>query len=217
MRAPKRHDVSGQVFGRLTATADSESRARRRIYWRCLCECGNEKWVLVDALKAGCTRSCGCLNDEVRRITKHGGTVGGVHTPEYASWHSMIQRCTNPNNRRWNRYGGRGITVCQRWLDSFAAFFEDMGPRPVDMSLERKHNDRGYNPENCEWALRSKQARNTSRNRFFTHDGVTLCLDDWVARTGIAHATLHHRLSIWPVEKALTEPVRGRKATDDSL
>lgn len=209
MREPRRADVAGQSFGRLTVTEDSEIRGRRRVYWRCVCQCGTEKWVLVDALKAGATKSCGCLNDEVRRTPIHGATLHGRHTPEYATWRSMIQRCENPKNRKWHRYGGRGVQVCEAWRSDFRTFLRDMGPRPEGMSLERQDNNLGYEPGNCKWVTSSEQNRNTSRNRFFTFQGETLCLADWVKRLGIPHATLHHRLTVWPVEKALSTPRKG--------
>lgn len=214
MRGQNKSDLAGSVFGRLTATSRSETRGRHRVYWLCACQCGNEKWVIADALKSGGTRSCGCLNDETPRTPIHGATLNGTHTPEYASWHSMIQRCTNPNNQRWPRYGGRGITVCEAWLNDFREFLKDMGPRPDGMSLERKNNDFGYGPGNCQWATLEDQARNTSRNRFFTFNGETLCLKDWTDRLGIPHATLHHRLKIWTVERAFTTP---RKACREEV
>lgn len=208
MYKPKMDVLAGLVFGRLTATTKCEIRGRRRTYWLCHCLCGEDKWVISDALKTGATRSCGCLNDEARRTPKHGGTINAKHTPEYATWHSMKQRCTNPTNRRFNRYGGRGIVVCPQWMNSFPRFLADMGPRPLSTSLDRIDNDGNYSPDNCRWAANILQSRNTSRNRFFTLNGETLCLADWSKRTGIAHATLHHRLKIWSVERALTEPVK---------
>lgn len=202
-------DLALRVFGRLTATNQAEKRGRNRMYWLCRCSCGREKWVIADALKSGATKSCGCLNDEVRRSLVHGESArdGGAASPTYNSWHSMKQRCTNPSDDRFSQYGGRGITVCERWM-KFDNFLADMGEKPPRMSIDRIDNNGNYQPDNCRWANAAVQSRNTSRNRFFTFQGETLCLDDWSRKLNIPHTTLHTRLRKWPVERALTEPVR---------
>lgn len=214
MRGPRAHDLTNQVFSRLTVTARHEIRGRRRVYWMCACVCGSLKWVIADALKSGATQSCGCLNKEILREGKHGATRDGAHTPEYASWHSMKQRCENPSNDRYPRYGGRGISVCAEWAASFEQFLADMGSRPPNTSLERRENNEGYSPSNCEWATPRAQSRNTSRNRMYTHDGLTLCIADWCQRTGLPHATLHARLARWPVDRALTEANHNPRKKD---
>lgn len=203
------HDLSGLKFGRFTVTDKHEIRGRRRSYWLCICECGTTKWVMAQALKSGGTKSCGCLNDESRKASAtHGATRGGKHSLEYTSWHSMKQRCTNQKNTKFSRYGARGIDICPQWIDNFDQFLCDMGPRPSPKhTLERKDNNRGYSPDNCEWATKAKQNRNHSRNRFYTFQGETLCIEDWCKRTGIPHATLHWRIANWPLERALTQPL----------
>jgi hypothetical protein len=129
----------------------------------CRCECGTEKRVGVDNLRKGRSRSCGCIRREqvIERNTSHGQS----QTSEYWIWKAMIQRCTNPRDQRWNDYGGRGITVCKRWRDSFEAFYADMGPRPAGLTLERVNNDEGYSPENCKWATYEEQSRNQRPRR----------------------------------------------------
>jgi hypothetical protein len=207
-----REDVSGRTFGRLTVTGQSEIRGRCRVYWLCICSCSKEKWIIVDALKAGGTKSCGCLNDEVRQILHHGHAARTGHpaSPEYTAWHSMKQRCQNPRNDKTHLYGGKGVQVCQEWSDNFIAFLEDMGPRPPGSTLERRNSNGHYEPGNCVWATYAEQNRNHSRNRWITFRGETLCLADWVARTGIPHATLSNRLKRWSLERALTEPRHHR-------
>lgn len=182
------------------------------MYWLCDCSCGGQKWVIADALKSGATRSCGCLNNEVRKAGRHGGSADGTHTAEYNSWHSMKQRCKNPTDDCYAQYGGRGIEVCPRWDEDFAMFLSDMGRRPDGMSLERINNNGHYQPGNCEWATPFKQSRNTSRNRLYTFNGETMCIADWCIRNGISHATLHHRIKHWPLSRALTEPVNKQYA-----
>jgi len=114
-----------------------------------------------------------------------------------------------PSDRAY--YAGRGITVCDRWRDSFVAFYEDMGPKPSPAhSLDRIDNDKGYEPGNCRWATRTEQMRNTRANRWITFAGETLTLADWSERLGIHKETLTRRLETWSVEEAMTRPVRGR-------
>lgn len=122
----------------------------------------------------------------------------------------MKDRCHNPNSPAFDRYGGRGIRVCERWRDSFANFFTDMGPRPTPKhSLDRIDNSGNYKPENCRWATDVEQAQNMRKNRFLTHDGRTLCASEWARVIGVKPGTLERRLNAgWSVERALTEPLR---------
>lgn len=158
----------------------------------CQCDCGKTLQVAVKHLVSGHTRSCGCLSCEqcgtLRR--RH----GMWNTPEFWIWHSMKQRCLNPNTEGYHLYGGRGIQVCDRWLD-FANFITDMGQRPSSKhTIERNNSDGDYEPSNCRWATTKEQARNRSTNRKFTMDAQTLCLTDWATRTGIKFQTLKQRL-----------------------
>jgi hypothetical protein len=134
-------------------------------------------------------------------------THGRTLTPEYKVWRGVIQRCTNPKCPSWARYGGRGITVCERWRE-FENFLEDMGERPSGAHMiERTNNDGDYEPSNCEWATRPKQYRNRHDNRMLTHNGETLCLTDWATRGKLSVQALHYRLRKgWSMEDALTTP-----------
>lgn len=137
---------------------------------------------------------------------RHGHT--NPPSPEYRTWLHIKHRCLNPANKRWDRYGGRGITVCDRWKDSFENFLGDMGLRPSpDHQIERIDNDGDYTPENCTWATRADQARNRRRTRLVTWDGRTMCLKDWAAELGIRYRTLHARIVDygWSVERAFTK------------
>jgi hypothetical protein len=126
----------------------------------------------------------------------------------------MIDRCTDSKRHDWHRYGGRGITVCQRWRNSYESFFADMGPRPSPQhSIDRIDNDGNYEPGNCRWATTLEQGSNKSNNRLLTFDGQTLTIAQWARKLGIPVGTLNLRISHynWPVERALTQPVRRRR------
>lgn len=165
-----KHDPNPQPFwhmkyGRLTTR--TMFRQGYRKYWVCVCDCGNVVARREDALKAGDSASCGCLHAELNKVraVKHGGTGNGRWTPEYTTWKGMLSRCRNPRSRSWENYGGRGITVDDRWASSFQNFLDDMGPRPDGHSIERINNDAGYSKENCKWATRTEQNNNTRRSR----------------------------------------------------
>lgn len=170
------HDLAGLVFGRLTAidrVVSPDGYAR----WRCSCSCGGSKVARAQTLRNGRTRSCGCLSKEVAaaRVTTHGDTSNRSTTPEYRSYASMKNRCRNPNHHEFHRYGGRGIAICERWLESFGAFLEDMGRKPdPSFTIDRIDNDKGYEPGNCRWASRKHQNRNSSLSKqVLASDGRT--------------------------------------------
>lgn len=164
---PTMIDISGQRFGRLTAVCATEKNARGTFLWRCACDCGGVKVVSGAALRAGKTRSCGCLLPDIIRATKttHGHSKKNNVTTEYKIWGSMRKRCENKNASNYERYGGRGVTVCERW-HSFENFLADMGSRPFHgAELDRKDNDGPYSPDNCQWATPSANSRNRRSGR----------------------------------------------------
>lgn len=157
----KRSIAPGVVFGRWHVTSKGESRTTpggtTKPYWLCTCTCGEVREVRAEHLASGRSISCGCHKREAAAIQKL--THGGRLTKLYDVWTQMIQRCHNPRNKRFSDYGGRGITVCERWRD-FAIFRDDMGEPPTGKSIERNNNDAGYSPDNCRWATPLEQAKN---------------------------------------------------------
>lgn len=198
-------DMTGQRFGRLTAITEAGHDQRRRTLWLCACSCGTETIVAGGDLRRGHTSSCGCLMREISAANGRASVIHGMYgTPTYLSWQSMRARCLNPNAISYPRYGGRGITVDQRWA-GFEQFYADMGVRPDGTSLDRLDSNGPYNPSNCRWATAKEQARNKRTNRLLTYRGVTLAACEWAERAGINRNTLYARLRKgWSVERALS-------------
>lgn len=163
-------------------------------------------------LVRGLSTSCGCYVKELN--TRHGhDRKQKQRTTEYSIWSSMVQRCRNPKHKAYPSYGGRGIAVCARWAESFEAFLADVGARPSKRyTLDRRDNNRGYEPGNVRWATRKEQQRNRRNQRLLTFNGETRCLTEWAELRGMTAAVLATRLRLrWSVERALTEPVRPTK------
>jgi hypothetical protein len=139
---------------------------------------------------------------------KRHGQAGQRPSPEWNAWQGMKGRCYCPNTTQFSRYGGRGITVCDRWRDDFGAFLADMGPKPTPAhELDRIDSDGNYEPNNCRWATRTQQSRNTARNRFIEFLGERLCVAEWAERLGVPYERLLGRLERgWPIEQALMAP-----------
>lgn len=212
-KQPRQHDYSpGTRFGRLTVIRELE-HVNRRIRLLCKCDCGNEFITMAQSLIARpyATVSCGCRKIEWLlehpRITHNKSNSGLYHV-----WSGMIARCCDVGNKRYKDYGGRGITVCERWMN-IENFCEDMGARPLGKSLDRIDNCRGYYPENCKWSTRSEQQRNRRTNHLITWNEKTQCVGAWAEEIGTTFTNLNTRLMRgWSVERALTEPIHHKTA-----
>lgn len=203
----------GQRFGRLVSVGPTPVRKYGTSCWIFQCDCGSVVISRPRDVVIGHQKSCGCLHAEAigHRAASHGHAKGYTRTPTYLCWHNMRRRCEYAPHPQYMAYGGRGITVCQRW-QVFENFLADMGERPRrGLSLERRDNDRGYEPGNCEWATRATQSRNKRTNRFVQFNGLNLCATDWAKKIGINANTLIRRLRVWPIERALTAPSTRKK------
>lgn len=203
-------DLAGQKFGRLLVIENVGKNKWKNRQWLCQCDCGKKSVVTTSNLNSGTTISCGCFNRE--KSTIHGHYKNNKESPTYTSWNHMMDRCKNPKHLHYHRYGGRGITVCKRWI-KFKNFLEDMGERPEGLTLDRRNNDRGYYPKNCRWATNIQQNRNRRNNVLITFNNRTKCLPDWAEEFGIDCERLRQRISVlnWSIEKALTTPVAKRR------
>lgn len=182
-------DRTGHVFGRWTAL----SRISGQRKWLCRCECGTIRAVSTSHLRQGKSKSCGCLDKEL--ASARAKTHGMSKTPEYGAWRNMRDRCSNPNTSHYECYGGRGISICDRWMNSFENFFEDMGPRPSPRhSIDRIDVNGNYEPANCRWATVVQQRRNTRVNRIVSYLGKEMCLAEAAELSGISKDTLSMRL-----------------------
>ena len=202
-------NLSGQKFGRWTVLEFSDI-TKNKYYWNCICDCGSVKRVASSSLKSEGTKSCGCWKKE--RQLKHGQAKFGLTTKIYKTWRDMKDRCNNPNNTAYKNYGGRGIKVCVRWLESFENFYADVGDCPLGMSLDRKDNNGDYTPKNWRWATSRGQNNNRRDNHWVPFRGERKTIAQWERDLGMSKDTLKSRLNKygWSIERALTTSVRRR-------
>lgn len=206
-------DIAGQTFGRLTVLEYTRS-VNASAWWKCLCACGKEVEIEGYAMRSGHTQSCGCLHSEqlARRNSSHKQATRKKRHPLYSIWKAMKKRCYNSHGEHWKSYGGKGVTVCERWKHSFPNFLADMGERPDGFSLDRIDNGGDYTPDNCRWATWTQQANNRSSNRILEFNGISQNVNAWAISLGVPSQRLRDRLhSGWTVERTLTTPSKNDK------
>jgi hypothetical protein len=189
--------LENKRFGRLTVLKRDINSVKRIPKWICQCDCGVVKSIKGSSLTTGVTKSCGCL--QIGSAEKHGASKKGQRTVEYDTWLRIKDRCYNARNKHFKNYGGRGIVVCDRWLESFENFLEDMGLRPCNYSIDRfPNNDGNYEPSNCRWATKKEQEKNKRTNRYIEHNGKKLTITDWSKIIGISQQWLGKKLKTIP-------------------
>lgn len=195
--SPWAKDERGKSYGRLTVV-EVAGKQGGQLLWLCQCECGNLTKVTGGDLRRGTTVSCGCYRKSA------GGMIGST---EYRTWKEMKRRCYNKNNPDYHNYGGRGIVICDKWRESFTAFYADMGPKPFpEATIDRIDNDGNYEPSNCRWASPMEQGANMRKNRWITYNGETLHVRAWARKLGIPHCTILQRLNRgWTADQILSK------------
>ena len=219
-------DLTNQRFGRLVVIERTEIGNAKRPKWLCKCDCGSYKVVSSAHLRHGDTRSCGCLRREevsrrsaaiARRIGKNNKTHGMRGTRLYYIWCGIKRRCLNPNSKPYDRYGGRGITICDEWKNDFMNFYNwaMANGYQENLTIDREDNNGNYEPSNCRWVTMKVQANNrrkakySSRTHCLEFNGEIHSLMEWSRITGINYGTLQRRMELgWSTEKALTTPVK---------
>lgn len=194
------NDLTGRRFGRLIVLGPTDRRYCGNIIWRCRCDCGNEIERPGSMLLRKQTSSCGCYARDYHYVH------GGKDTPEYEIWCAVKKRCLNPNDTAYRYYGGRGITICDRWKNSFASFIEDMGKRPSkEHSIDRIDDNKGYEPGNCRWATRIEQMNNVRTNHRIDVYGESLTIEQAARKYGLNSRTLYYRvIKGWDLEEAVS-------------
>lgn len=192
---PRAVDLTGQRFGRLTviefAGHVAAGRERKRT-WLCRCDCGASIQVIAGSLRTSNTISCGCVHKEIvgARFRTHGASNGQDGTRTYSAWLAMKARCTYPQHIGWADYGGRGITVCDRWASSYEAFLADMGPCPPGHTTDRENCNGNYEPGNCRWLPGHLQARNTRKTVRVVYNGEAIPLISACEATGLRYGSI---------------------------
>lgn len=208
-------DLTGMQFGWWTVLhRGARPSTDNGHFWQCRCRCGVEREVASGPLTKGRSISCGCYVRARNSINNR--RHGWRNHPLYKRWRQMIRRCHNPKDLRYSAYGGKGITVCDRWRKSLADFVEDMGmPVSLKLTIDRIDNCHGYEPGNCRWTTYRVQARNRGNTPRFSYRGITASAAEWEDIVGIdSNIIRSRRRNGWPIEKILTTPVNAYRPSD---
>lgn len=192
---PKALKLEGKKFTRLLVLARVENDRKGDSRWLCLCDCGNKTIVRGYHLTSGRIRSCGCIKKEMLSTRENAHHKSGTRL--YSIWAAIKGRCFNSNHKNYDRYKGRGITMCNEWKDDFMAFYNWAIENDYKncLTIERINNDGNYSPSNCRWATREEQANNTSRNHFIVFNGEKHTMADWAKKLDIDYKRLENRIN----------------------
>ena len=199
-------ELAGLKFNRFTVIGRAPNDKRGQTYLHVICECGVKKIVRANRVRSGETKSCGCYLIDI--ATTH----NMAYSPENGIWRGIKKRCYNKNDKRYDRYGGRGIRVSEEWINSFETFYRDMGARPSNKhSIERIDNDGDYCKENCKWATMKEQCMNRSSNHRLMYKGEMRSLKEISIMTKFPYKTLAGRIRAgWTLDNAINKPIRGQ-------
>lgn len=203
-------DITGQRFNRLIAIKNVKNPKATGALWEFICDCGKSKIMKGQPVRLGLVKSCGCLNNEIKRdrFLIHGES----EHPLYKIWNGMMHRCYAKNSRDYQSYGGRGITVCKSWQESPSNIHKDMGDRPYKASIDRIDVNGNYEPSNCRWATPMIQGGNKRNNVIYEVFGEKLHFAEICRKYNIKESTLSNRIKLgMTIENAITKPVRKRK------
>ena len=186
-------DLTGQKFGRLTVIERTENKGKQTM-WKCLCDCGNYTIINGYSLRNGISKSCGCLSGELAKQRKQTHNHHGERM--YNIWKNMKQRCFNTNNKNYNSYGGRGITVCVEWKNDFQAFYDwsMLNGYTDELTIDRIDNDGNYKPSNCRWTNAKIQSNNRRNNHLITYDGKAQTIAQWADELNMSYSALYSKL-----------------------
>ena len=214
---PKFIDLTGLKFGRLTVLERADNDINERVQYLCRCWCGEKIIIRGTSIKNGHTKSCGCLNKDI--ITKHGHAKNNKRSKIYRTWQNIKTRCNNPKDKAYKYYGGKGVTVCDRWLDKkngFNNFFRDMGLPPTQKhQIDRIDNNKlknGYSPENCRWILSKENNRNRRNSLYVVYNNNKIPVIELAKKYKIPYDVLYQRIFNykWSIKRAMATPVQKR-------
>lgn len=186
-------DITGQKFNKLTVISRVEN-IRSSATWLCKCDCGNEVVVVGNKLRSGHTKSCNCVQKEKAKFANY---KHGLHgEPEYKVWQGIKERCMNPNNISYKTYGALGIKMCDRWINNFELFYQDMGKRPTPKhSIDRIDVYKGYSPDNCKWSTSLEQGKNTTRNVWVEYRGERKIIAEWCRIFNVKPGAIRYQMN----------------------
>jgi hypothetical protein len=201
-------DLIGKKFNRLLVVKKN-GRKNQKVMWECVCDCGNTTFVSTFYLTHNKVRSCGCLHKE--QLIERNTTHNQRHTNLYETWKKMKDRCRNINTKEYKNYGGRGVKVCDEWINDFQSFYDwsYSNGYAEHLTIDRIDNNGNYCPENCRWISLKEQQRNKRTNKMISYKGQVRCLSEWCEILNLKYPTINGRLHRnWSIEKAFETPIK---------